>query len=117
MAFVAFDPHAPLISASSLRESPVWPFLIVGTTADGKVFRPSDWADRLAGVMSAFQPPGVATGSRFQYSPYAVPVRHAGFSGVRVDPALRTVEPMALDFLLNFARDNELMLVMGQSGA
>ena len=29
-------------------------FVIVGTTLDGKSFRPSDWAERLSGVMSAF---------------------------------------------------------------
>jgi hypothetical protein len=29
-----------------------------------------------------------------------------------VDPALRQVEPMALDFLMNFARDNDLMLIV-----
>ena len=29
-------------------------FVIVGTTLDGKPFRPSDWAERLCGVMSAF---------------------------------------------------------------
>jgi hypothetical protein len=29
-----------------------------------------------------------------------------------VDPAIAAVEPMALGFLLNFARDNDLMLVL-----
>ena len=29
-------------------------FIIVGQTHDGKIFRPSDWADRLCGIMSAF---------------------------------------------------------------
>ncbi len=28
--------------------------VIVGRTQDGKKFRPSDWAERLCGVMSAF---------------------------------------------------------------
>ena len=107
-----FDPDAPLIRAASLLAAPSVPFLIVGVTADERRFRPSDWADRLAGVMSAFQPPGRASTARFQYSPYALPVRFAAWSGVRVDPALRQVEPMALDFLMNFARDNDLMVVL-----
>lgn len=29
-------------------------FVILGITLDGKPFRPSDWAERLCGVMSAF---------------------------------------------------------------
>lgn len=109
-----FDPNAPLIRAASLPESPSVPFLIVGLTADQRAFRPSDWADRLAGVMSSFQPPGLASTGRFQYSPYALPARHVTWSCVRVDPALRQVEPMALDFLMNFARDNDLMLILAR---
>ena len=31
---------------------------IQGVTHDGKTFRPSDWAERLAGVMSSFRPGG-----------------------------------------------------------
>jgi hypothetical protein len=31
---------------------------------------------------------------------------------VRVDPAITTVEPLALAFLLNFARDNDLQLAL-----
>ncbi|MFW9621480.1 MAG: DUF3579 domain-containing protein, partial [Macromonas sp.] len=29
--------------------------LIQGVTSNGKTFRPSDWAERLAGVMSQFR--------------------------------------------------------------
>jgi hypothetical protein len=32
---------------------------IQGITHEGKTFRPSDWAERLAGVMSQFRPGGV----------------------------------------------------------
>jgi len=34
---------------------------IQGMTRDGRRFRPSDWAERLAGVMSQFRPGGAAT--------------------------------------------------------
>ncbi|MFZ9407282.1 MAG: DUF3579 domain-containing protein [Burkholderiaceae bacterium] len=112
MASDAFDPHAELIPASRLSEPPRAPFLIVGLTQDQRTFRPSDWADRLAGVMSSFQPAGLQGDHRLQVSPYAVPARHAGISSVRVDPAIARIEPMALTFLLNFARDNSLMLVL-----
>ena len=35
---------------------------IQGVTLDGKTFRPSDWAERLAGVMSRFRPGGPQPG-------------------------------------------------------
>ena len=36
---------------------------ILGVTQDGRTFRPSDWAERLAGVMSQFRPGGASPGS------------------------------------------------------
>ena len=33
-------------------------FFILGLTSNGRQFRPSDWAERLCGVMSCFQPEG-----------------------------------------------------------
>jgi hypothetical protein len=41
-----------------------------------------------------------------------VPGRHQDQTCVRVDPAIATVEPLALSFLLNFARDNDLQLAL-----
>ena len=35
-------------------------FFIQGITLDGRTFRPSDWAERLAGAMSCFRPGGGA---------------------------------------------------------
>jgi hypothetical protein len=112
MASNASDPLAALIPASHLQGEPDRPFLIVGTTADQRRFRPSDWAERLAGVMASFQPPGFQGDQRLQVSPFAVPTRYDGISSVRVDPAIGRIEPMALIFLLSFARDNDLMLAL-----
>ena len=78
-------------------------FVIQGLTADGKPFRPSDWAERLCGVMSAF-----GGDHRMQYSPYVHPVTAAGVRCVVVDLRLEEVEPMAYRFLLSFAKENEL---------
>ncbi len=100
------------VSATAVEHPPTAPFLIVGVTSAGRSFRPSDWADRLAGVMASFQPPGSGPRSHLQYSPYAVPGVHGGHKCVRVDPAIGEVEPMALAFLLNFARDNDLQLLL-----
>jgi hypothetical protein len=84
--------------------------LIVGITRDGKPFRPSDWSERLAGAMSAFRPGGGQGGiaSFIGYSPYCVPRSVGGHKCVLVNEALRGVELMAWDFVMNFARDNEL---------
>ncbi|MCY7316593.1 MAG: DUF3579 domain-containing protein [Rubrivivax sp.] len=85
-------------------------FHIQGLTTDGRIFRPSDWAERLAGAMSSFRPGGVrgGIGSYIGYSPYCVPQVVGGVKCVLVNEALRDVEPMAWDFVMNFARDNEL---------
>ena len=78
-------------------------FVIQGVTLDGKPFRPSDWAQRLCGVMSAF-----GGDHRMQYSPYVHPVTAAGLRCVVVDVRLEEIEPMAYRFLLGFAVENEL---------
>lgn len=85
-------------------------FVIVGQTGDGRAFRPSDWAERLAGVMAAFRPGKAGSQTHLSYSPYVVPSMRGGFKCVIVDPALRELEPMAYNFLLGFARDNGLRL-------
>ncbi len=84
---------------------------IQGVTHDGKTFRPSDWADRLCGVMSPFRPGGPQPGSHLTYSPWCVPTVVNGVKCVVVNVALREAEPMAWDFAINFARDNDLQLV------
>jgi hypothetical protein len=82
-------------------------FLIHGVTESGSRFRPSDWAERLAGVMAQFRPPGVA-GSHLTYSPYVLPVVMDGVRGIVVDQRLRELEPLAYKFVVDFAHDNKL---------
>jgi Protein of unknown function (DUF3579) len=86
---------------------------IQGQTQAGKTFRPSDWAERLAGAMSCFRPEGSVGGAAafIGYSPYCVPRFLDGVKGVLVNAELREMEPMAWDFVMNFARDNDLVLV------
>jgi hypothetical protein len=83
--------------------------IIHGVTESGSRFRPSDWAERLAGVMAQFRPPGVA-GSHLTYSPYVLPVDIDGVRCVVVDKRLRDLEPLAYKFVADFARDNKLKL-------
>ncbi|HEY1057630.1 MAG TPA: DUF3579 domain-containing protein [Limnobacter sp.] len=85
---------------------------ILGITSTGKTFRPSDWSERLCGVMSQFKPPGrQASQQHLVYSPYCLPIVMNNIKCVVVDERLREVEPMAFNFVLNFARDNDLQVL------
>jgi Protein of unknown function (DUF3579) len=96
--------HDPMVSPSTKE------VFIQGITQDGKTFRPSDWAERLAGVMSSFRPGGAQPGSHLSYSPWCVPTTLNGVKCVIVHRDLRDAEPMAWDFCLNFAKDNDLQV-------
>ena len=87
-------------------------FFIQGITFDGKQFRPSDWAERLCGVMACFRPDGYGgPNAHLQYSPFVRPTLLDGVKAVVVNEKLRDLEPMAYDFLINFAKDNNLQVV------
>ncbi|MDR2836994.1 MAG: DUF3579 domain-containing protein [Azonexus sp.] len=83
-------------------------FIIIGITRQGARFRPSDWAERLCGVMSVF---GVER--KMKYSPYVGPCHYDGQKAVFVDGRLAEIEPMAYRFMLNFAHDNDLQIIDG----
>jgi hypothetical protein len=109
----------PALALLSLRAEPPMTvqtaprqYFIKGLTQDGRSFRPSDWAERLAGAMSSFRPGGSAGGiaAFIGYSPYCEPQLIDGVKCVLVNEALRELEPMAWDFVMNFARDNALQV-------
>ncbi len=78
-------------------------FVILGVTNEGRSFRPSDWAERLCGVMSVY-----GAKSRMAYSPYVQPGHIERDKCVFVDARIRDIEPLAYNFLVHFARDNNL---------
>ncbi|MEN9385135.1 MAG: hypothetical protein RL323_2278 [Pseudomonadota bacterium] len=84
---------------------------IQGITHEGRTFRPSDWAERLAGVMSQFHPGGKVPGAHLSYSPWCIPKVINGVKCVVVNNELRDYDVMAWDFLMNFAKDNHLQVV------
>lgn len=92
-------------------------FFIHGVTSSGRPFRPSDWSERLCGVMSCYRPGGLADGrdAYIGYSPYVRPTLVGGVKCVVVDERLRDLERMAYDFVMNFARDNDLPVYEGCS--
>lgn len=91
-----------------MRFSSSTPYIIVGRTGDGRRFRPSDWAERLCGVLSAF-----GAEKKMKYSRYVGPGHYEDDKAVFVDGALYEIEPMAYRFVLNFAIDNDLQLIEG----
>lgn len=110
-------PQRPVFNPAGLRvvPKPMTPtaprqYYIQGLTLEGRTFRPSDWAERLAGAMSCFRPGGgiAGIGAYIGYSPYCVPQVVDGVKCVIVSEALQGVEPMAWEFVMNFARDNHL---------
>lgn len=80
--------------------------VIQGVTQKGRAFRPSDWSERLCGIMISF-----GGNHQMRYSPYVRPVMLDGVRCVVVEPDLAEIEPRAYRFLLDFARDNELVVI------
>ncbi|MSQ60677.1 MAG: DUF3579 domain-containing protein [Betaproteobacteria bacterium] len=86
--------------------------VIIGATESGGVFRPSDWAERLCGVIAIF-----GEDQRINYSPFLQPIFCQGIRSVVIDTQLKEMEPAAFDFLMGFARDNELKIRPGRCEA
>ena len=83
--------------------------VIQGVTAAGEKFRPSDWAERLCGMMSVF-----GEDRQLSYSPYLKPATVDGIVCVVVDRDLERLDSAAYNFLMAFARDNELTMRPGR---
>ena len=82
-------------------------YLIFGQTRQHRTFRPSDWPERLAGVVALFVD---ERGTRAKHGrrQFASPVVHNGVKSLRIDGALRDACPDAFTFVSNFAAENEL---------
>ena len=83
--------------------------VILGLTQAGATFRPSDWAQRLSGVVASF-----GEDQRISYSPYVKPIISGGVDCVLIDMRLLSVNPTAVDFLLGFAHSNGLRVRRGR---
>lgn len=101
-----------MVDPIQIKKAPAREFFIQGVTSDGKPFRPSDWAERLCGVMACFRPEGSGgPHAHLRYSPYVRPTLLAGIKSVVVNEDLRSIEPLAYHFVLDFAKDNDLQIV------
>lgn len=77
--------------------------IIEGVTPQGKVFRPSDWAERMSESMASLK------NSRIHYSPMLQPsVNHKGYKCIVLDPKLKESSPEVYQSILDFAKANHL---------
>jgi len=79
--------------------------IIVGITEDGKIFRPSDWAERMCGNLSTFR------NQRVLYSPLLQPYTYEDASAVLIDLKLKEKNPDLFKYILEFAHKNRLKMV------
>lgn len=77
--------------------------VIHGTTSNGKTFRPSDWSERLCGILSSFD-----KGNRLAYHEWVRPMLADKVRCVAVDKKLEELNPPMFRFLMDFAADNDL---------
>lgn len=79
--------------------------VIEGITEQGKTFRPSDWAERMSGLMASYK------NSRIYYSPLLQPsINTEGFKCVLLDPKLKESSPEIYQSILDFAKVNNLKI-------
>jgi hypothetical protein len=77
--------------------------VIQSVREDGGRFRPSDWIERIAANMGEF-----GSDHRLHYSRTVHPQVVNGEKCLVIDPVLEQENPEAFQFILNFARSNQL---------
>jgi len=81
--------------------------VIQGITTKGKKFRPSDWVDRLCGMLAVFD-----HNQRMAYSPFLRPMQINGMGCVAVRKSLADGDMCKVyEFIMQFASDNDLVVI------
>lgn len=80
--------------------------VIQGITQNGKKFRPSDWSERLCGVLSSFD-----QDHRLSYHQWVRPILADDVRCVAVDRKLEQISESMFHFLMDFAHDNDLRII------
>lgn len=91
--------------------------IIKGQTLDGKQFRPSDWAERLCGVMKCFEEEDTGHYGHLTYSEFVRPISIQGTKCVVVNTVLETELPIAYKFFMDFAASNKLQTIDARADA
>lgn len=77
--------------------------VIYGITAEGRKFRPSDWAERLAGAFADHR-----RGRQLAYHPHIKITNIDNVKCIQIDNRLEQENPLLFQFLIHFAYDNHL---------
>ncbi len=79
--------------------------IIEGVNEDNKVFRPSDWVERISDHMASF-----GADHRLRYSRAVHPCMIDGHKCLVVAKDLQEKDPPFYDYIMKFARDNRLRI-------
>ena len=79
--------------------------IIEGVRENGTRFRPSDWSERLSAALASF-----GRDQRLRYASEVHPCMIQGRKCLVVSRELRSTDPQAYDFILEFARANGLRI-------
>jgi uncharacterized protein DUF3579 len=77
--------------------------LLRGVTKSGNKFRPSDWAERLYYALATYSPTG-----RLVFNPLVNLKQGEKYKCFVINPELKKKDRMTYDFLVDFAKSNEL---------
>lgn len=78
--------------------------IIAGMTSNGEKFRPSDWVDRLCGMLMQFN------NQKMLYSAFLRPMVYKDMNCIAVKKKLQNENPEVFDFIFQFAKDNDLAI-------
>ena len=79
--------------------------VVVGVSPEGKVFRPTNWPERIAGLLSTFE------GHRIHYSPLLRPGQtKEGFGCIIMSTELLHHNKALYDYVISFSKENNLTL-------
>ena len=76
--------------------------IVLGITKDNKIFRPSDWTERLSSLK------GNWNNGVFRFSKYVFPGIKNNIKCLYIDESLLNIDDKIYHFLLNFAKNNKL---------
>jgi len=79
--------------------------IIEGISQDGRKFRPSDWVERISSALASFGPD-----HKLRYSEHVQPCIINGARCLIVSRGLSLNDPEAFNFILQFARKNQLRI-------
>ncbi len=77
--------------------------IVESVREDGRVFRPSDWAERISSQLASY-----GRDHRLHYSDLVQPCLIQGVNCLVIKKTLQEENPAAYQFILKFATDNQL---------